>query len=257
MTSLEGRVVLVSGVGPGLGREIATSVVRAGGSVVLGARRGQVLAEVAAELPADRVAWHAIDITTEGQPESLVAAAVERFGRVDGLVNVAAVDNVFGGLEDTPLDDWRRAFEVNVFGTMAMTRAALPALKESRGAVVFIGTQSVFYSSRVHIAYAASKNALLAAAGHLAIELGAHGVRVNSVLPGWMWGPPVEQYIADTAAARGVPAEQVRAEVLAPMPLGTMATDGDVAEAVVYFCSDAARAVTGQWLMVNAGQVIR
>ena len=257
MTSLEGRTVVVSGVGPGLGREIATAVVRAGGNVVLGARREAVLGETAAALPADRVAWRGTDITVAGDADALVATALERFGAVDALVNVAAVDNVFGGLEDTPLEDWRRAFEVNLFGTMAMTRAALPALKDSRGAVVFIGTQSVFYSSRVHIAYAASKNALLAAAGHLAVELGAYGIRVNSVLPGWMWGPPVEQFIAETAASRGVAEDVVRAEVLAPMPLRTMATDGDVAEAVLFFCSGSTRAVTGQYLLVNAGQVMR
>ena len=257
MADLDGRTVVVSGVGPGLGREIATTVVRAGGSVVLGARRAEVLATVAADLPADRVTWQATDITAAGDPERLVEVALDRFGRVDALVNVAAVDNVFGGIEDTPLADWRRAFEVNVFGTMAMTRAAVPALRMSRGAVVFIGTQSVFYSSRPHVAYAASKSAQLAAAGHLAVELGGYGIRVNSVLPGWMAGPAVDQFVEQSAAERGVPVEQVRAEVLAPMALRTMAADEDVAEAVAYFCSDAARAVTGQYLLVNAGQVMR
>ncbi|MCX5200596.1 SDR family oxidoreductase [Streptomyces sp. NBC_00237] len=259
---IEGKTVVVSGVGAGLGRRVAEAVVRDGGKAVLGARTGASLAACAAEIDPDgkRTAWLPTDITDERACERLAALAVERFGGIDAVVNVAAYDTYFGGLESADFAVWEQVIDVNLLGTLRMTRACLPALKEGGGgSVVIIGTQSaVAAPSEVEqAAYAASKGALTSAMYSLARELGRYRVRVNTVLPGWMWGPPVQGYVAYAAQAEGVPEAEVRGRLDARMALPEMATDGDVADAVLFFVSERARGVTGQQLLVNAGELMR
>jgi NAD(P)-dependent dehydrogenase (short-subunit alcohol dehydrogenase family) len=256
---LEGKTVVVSGVGPGLGREIAAAAVRDGANAVLGARTEANLEKAAAEIDSsgERVAWAVTDITDPAQCERLVATAIERFGRLDALVNCAALDAVFGGLENADWDSWRQALEINLFGTMQMTQAAIPHLKERGGSVVFIGSQAMFWSQLPQAAYGASKAAILGAVTHLARELGPYKIRVNTVVPSWMWGPPVEAYVDMTAKAQNVDPEKVVGGIAAQMPLGEIPSDEDVAEVVVFFASDRSRMVTGQALLVNAGEYIR
>lgn len=260
MADLEGRTIIVSGVGPGLGREIALVAAREGAAVALGARTGATLESVAAEVdPTGRRVVHAsTDITDPAACGRLVEAATARFGRVDALVNCAALDAVFGGLEAAgDFAEWRRAFEVNVIGSLQMTRAALPELARQGGAVVFISSQTQHHPppQALQAAYAASKAGLTGAMRHLAQEVGARGVRLNEVAPGWMWGPPVEGYMSYLAQERGVSEEEVITGLTAHMPLRRMATDEEVAEAVVFLASPRASGITGQTLFVNAGEI--
>jgi NAD(P)-dependent dehydrogenase (short-subunit alcohol dehydrogenase family) len=256
---LEGKTVVVSGVGPGLGREIAAAAVRDGANAVLGARTEANLEKAAQDIDPSgkRVAWEVTDITDPAQCERLAATAFKRFGRVDALVNCAALDAVFGGLENADWDSWRQALEINLFGTMQMTQAAIPHLKERGGSVVFIGSQAMYWSQIPQAAYAASKSALVGAVAHLARELGPYRIRVNTVVPSWMWGPPVEAYVSMTAKAQNVEPDTIVDGIASQMPLGEIPSDGDVAEVVVFFASDRARMVTGQTLLVNAGEYIR
>ncbi|MGF0176825.1 SDR family oxidoreductase [Streptomyces sp. Marseille-Q5077] len=261
MSLLNGKTVVVSGVGAGLGHQIAAAVVRDGGNAVLGARTGANLAKSAGEIDPDgaHTAYLATDITDERQCEALVALGRERFGGIDGVVHVAAWDSYFGGLEDADFDTWQSVVDVNLLGSLRMTRACLPALKECGGSVVFIGTQSaVAAPSQVRqAAYAASKGALTSAMYSLARELGPHRIRVNTVLPGWMWGPPVQAYVQFTAHTEGVEESEVLGRLTERMALPDLATDGDVADAAVFLASDRARAITGQSLLVNAGELMR
>jgi NAD(P)-dependent dehydrogenase (short-subunit alcohol dehydrogenase family) len=259
MQLLEGRVVIVSGVGPGLGRECAVAAAREGASVVLGARRQENLEKAAAEIDPDgkTVAWTRTDICDEAQCQALVATALERFGRVDGLVNVAALDTVMGGL-DGNVGEWRQTLETNVIGTLQMTRAAVSAMKETGGgSVVMIGTQQSFWPAPMvqQMIYGASKGAVNSLVWYLNRELGPSKVRVNNVVPGWMWGPPVEQWVEWMVQGEGITSAEAVGRITAGMPLGEMAEDGDVANAVVFFLSDMARAVSGQTLLVNGGEV--
>ncbi|MGA5068099.1 SDR family oxidoreductase [Streptomyces exfoliatus] len=258
---LQGKTVVVSGVGAGLGRRVAETVVRDGGNAVLGARTEANLAKAAAGIDPEgsRTAYRATDITDEGQCEALAALAVERFGGIDAVVHVAAWDSSFGGLQDADFATWQAVLDVNLFGTLRMTRACLPSLKERGGSVVFIGTQSAIAApSQVRqAAYAASKGALTSAMYSLAHELGPHRIRVNTVLPGWMWGPPVQAYVRFAADGEGVQEAEVLARLTERMALPELATDGDVAEAAAFLASDRARAITGQSLLVNAGELMR
>ncbi|MCD9880532.1 SDR family oxidoreductase [Streptomyces guryensis] len=261
MSLLTGKTVVVSGVGAGLGHQVAAAVVRDGGNAVLGARTEANLAKSAAEIDPDgaHTAHRATDIRDEAQCEALAALARERFGRIDAVVHVAAMDGYFGGLADADFVSWQQVIDVNLLGSLRMTRACLPALKACGGSVVFIGTQSsVAAPTQVRqAAYAASKGALTSAMYSLARELGPHRIRVNTVLPGWMWGPPVQAYVQFTAQTEGVPEADVRQRLTGRMALPDLATDGDVADAAVFLASDRARAITGQSLLVNAGELMR
>ncbi len=257
---LEGKTILVSGVGPGLGREVARLALRDGAKVVLGARRRERLEAVAKELDpsGERVATAATDITDAALCAALVETALERFGGLDGVVQVAALDVLFGGVLDSSDDDWRASFATNVIGPVHLVRAATPALeRRGGGAIVLIGSQSSMLPQLPQIAYASAKGALHTAMYFMAQELGPKRIRVNSVVPTWMWGPPVQAWIEMEAKRRGLPVDQVVAEVRQRFPLGQIPADEDVAEAVLFLCSDRARMITGQSLLVNAGEMMR
>ena len=206
-----------------------------------------------------RAYWKRTDITRPDDCRALVAGTIEALGRVDVLANNAFAYPPFLLIEDADFTTWRSVIDVNLLGTLRMTRACLPALKERGGSVVVIGTQSsVAAPSQVRqAAYAASKGALTSAMYSLARELGPHRIRVNTVLPGWMWGPPVEAYVQFTAHTEQVPEADVLKRLTERMALPELATDGDVADAAVFLASDRARAITGQSLLVNAGELMR
>ncbi len=258
---LEKKTLVISGVGPGLGREIAAAALRDGASVVIGARNLDRLERTAAELDpsGERVAHCATDILDPARCDALVRTAVERFGGLDAVVQVAALDTLFGTLQSTAAEDWRRSLETNVIGTLQVARAAVPHLKaRGGGAIVLIGSQSMWLPPpQPQIAYAAAKGALVSALYHMAHELGPERIRVNMVVPTWMWGPPVEAYVKWQARERGISEDAVVAEITRQMPLGEIPTDGDVAEAVVFFCSERSRMITGETLLVNGGQLLR
>ena len=254
----EGKTVIVSGVGPGLGRETALVIAREGGNLVIAARSEDKLASVAKDVEAagGKVVAKRTDIGVAEDREALVQAALDTFGQLDGLVNNAAFEASFGGLEATPDSDFRAAIETNLYATLGLTRTAMPHLKATRGAVVMVGSQTMFKppAEALQIAYAASKGALLGASRHLAMDVGSAGVRVNTVAPGWMWGPPVEGFVDYTAQQQGGSREDVIKSLTAPFALDFFATDGDVAEVIGFFASDRAKGVTGQTIMVNAGE---
>jgi NAD(P)-dependent dehydrogenase (short-subunit alcohol dehydrogenase family) len=141
-------------------------------------------------------------------------------------------------------------------GTLRMTQAAIPQLKTRGGSIVFIGSQSSYWPQVMQMAYASSKGALITAMYYLAKELGPYKIRVNTVVPSWMWGPPVEGYVNMMADQQGVPAEQVKQGIANQMMLQEIPADGDIADTVVFLASDRARMVTAQALMVNGGDFV-
>ena len=204
---LNGKTVIVTGVGGGLGRECAASALRDGARVVLAARTADALERTAAELDpsGEKATSQVTDITDPDSCEALVAHALDRFGSVDALIQVAAYENVWGGLYDLRFEAWRKAFETNVLGALTVLRPVATAMKSGGGgSVVLIGSQSMFQPALPQSGYAASKGALLSAMYYLADELGADNIRCNMVVPSWMWGPNVELYVNGTAASQGI-----------------------------------------------------
>ncbi len=257
---LQNKTVLVTGVGGGLGRECATSTLRDGANVVLAARTAASLESIAGELDpsGERVATHVTDITNPESCASLVQEAERRFGSVDALIQVAAFEHAWGGLYDLKFEDWRAAFDTNVIGALTVIRPVAEAMKAGGGgSVVLIGSQSMFQPQMPQGGYAASKSALLTAMYYLTDELGPDNIRFNMVIPSWMWGPPVEMFVTGTAEHQGRTKEEVLDGIVGKFPLRRMTEDGEVADVAAFFASDRAKAVTGQYLLVNSGEMLR
>jgi len=255
---LSGKVCVVSGVGPGLGRQAARALAAHGADLVLAARRQSTLDEVLAEVAG--IGARAITVATNiVDPDAcarLMGAAAEEFGGVDVLVNNAFRPDVFQSFEDVDLTVWRKIMDVNVFGSLQMTRAALPFMRRrGGGSVVMVASMVARQPQPGQGGYAISKGALLTATRVLADELGPSNVRVNAVVPGWMAGPSVDIYIDMTSAGRGVPAQEVVDELNARVPLGRIPSDEDVAGSIVFLASDLSSAMTGQALDTNGGEI--
>ena len=255
---LAGKVIVVSGVGPGLGRRVAEGAGLVGASVVMGARSVDYLDELAARLKDRDIpsVYRRSDVTVTADCRELITAAEETFGGVDGVVCNASASGPFGAtLEDGELDAWQDAFDVNFFGSLRLVQAAIPALKRrGGGSVVFVGSQIVRRVFAGRGPYASSKAALLTASHVLARELGPYDIRVNTVVPGRMWGPSLQSGIGRLAASRGLTVEEQKQKMLDDVSLPRLATDEECARAVLFLLSDMAAAMTGQSIDVNAGE---
>ena len=253
---LEGKVAVVSGLGPGMGRDISLALAREGADIVMAARREKRMLKCAEEIEAlgRRSLSVQCDISDRSTCDALVEQVRTTFGRADILVNNAFSDGTYSTFEDSNLDDWRATFDVNFFGTMNLTQAMLPLLKEQDDSrIVMINTMSTQLIETAFGAYAASKAALATATKTLAVELGRYGVRVNGIHPGYIWGRSVEWFFNDLAEKRGVTFEEVYDEVASQTCLKYIPSSEEIAGAVVFFASPLSRAVTGQALNVNAG----
>jgi NAD(P)-dependent dehydrogenase (short-subunit alcohol dehydrogenase family) len=256
MTLLAGTVVVVSGVGPGLGRSIALQSARAGADIVLAARTASRLDEVAKEVTAlgRRAVTVPTDITDEEAAARLAQAAVDAFGRVDTLVNNAFAIPPLTSLADADLAAIRAAFDTNVIATLRLTRLFTPALAAHRGSVVMINSAVLRHSRLPFGGYKMAKSALLALAQSLATELGPRGIRVNSVAPGYIWADSLKWYFGYLAEQRGVGRQVIYDETAATTDLRALPEPDEVADAVVFLASSMARAITGQCLDVNSGE---
>src|SRR3546814_10787359 len=153
-------------------------------------------------------------VTDESSCAAAVGAAVSAFGGVDVLVNNAFADGNHRSFEESLLEEWRATMEVNLWGTLQMTKAVVPAMIERGGGhVVMVNSMSTHRILPRYGSYATSKGAQETAAKALATELGVHGIRVNTVFPGYIWADTVEQYFAHQASKRGITPEEVYREV--------------------------------------------
>ncbi|WP_280297717.1 SDR family oxidoreductase [Nocardia neocaledoniensis] len=253
---LDGKVVVVSGVGPGLGRSICLEAAAAGATVVLAARTESRLLEVAAEIEGAGGATLCVptDITDSAAVENLVAQTLATFGRVDALVNNAFSMPSMKPLDRTDFDHIRSSLDMTVLGGLRMTQAFTPALAESQGAVVMINSMVVRHSEPRYGSYKLTKAALLAMSQTLATELGAKGVRVNSVLPGYIWTDQLKWYFGEVAKKYGITVEQVYEQTASKSDLKRLPEPDEIARAVVFFASGWSSAITGQTLDVNCGE---
>lgn len=257
---LEGKTIVVTGVGTGLGCEVARLALRDGANVVMGARTEKQLAENAKTLDpsGERIAWRPTDVTSAEDCQALAALALERFGAIDAAAQIAAYDNTWGPVLDQNPDQWRKAWDTNVIGALTLSRAVVPHMKKAGGgSIVLVGSQSMYKPQLEQAGYAASKGGLLTTMYYLAHELGRDRIRCNMVVPSWMWGPPVQMFVDFRAQSENKTPDEVKGEIAADMPLGEIVPDEDVAEAIVLLASDRARSITGQSLMVNGGEMLR
>ena len=256
---LAGKVAIVSGIGPGMGRDISLLFAEHGADLVLGARTVASCEAVAAEVRAlgRRAEVVQLDITDADSCRSAAAAAVAAFGGIDILVNNAFQGGNHKTFERSDLDDWKATMDVNLWGTLQMTDAVVPAMIERGGGrIVMINSMSTHRIEATYGAYATSKGALETAAKALATELGVHGIRVNSVFPGYIWGDKVEWYFEHLAKKEGVTPEAYYRRVADQTALKYLPHSSEIAGSVLFFASDLSKPVTGQGLGVNAGHWI-
>jgi ketoreductase RED2 len=236
---LHGHVVAVTGSSSGIGAATARAFAQAGASVLVNSARSVVEGEaVAGSLPDSLYVQG--DITDADAPERLVAAALDRWGRLDTLVNNAGTTALIPhhDLQAASVDVWRHIFEVNVFGTWAMSVAAVPALREAQGSIVNVASVAGVRPTGSSIPYAASKAALNHMTVLLAKVVGPE-VRVNAVAPGLIDTPWTEDW------------DVVREAVRQIAPLKRSGQPEDVASVVLALAG--AAYVTGQVVVVDGG----
>jgi 3-oxoacyl-[acyl-carrier protein] reductase len=244
LLDLTGRVVVVTGVSGGIGQGIARRVGEAGASLVLHVRRDRSAAEVLAGELGERAMVVAGDLLEEGVATSLAAAAVDRFGRLDGWVNNAGVQPV-ALLTEMTSRDFEDVMAGNVATAFRGTQAAAQHMSEG-GAIVNVASIEALQPAVGHSHYVASKAAVVAHTRAAAVELAASGVRVNAVAPGLIDRPGL-----DDAWPEGV------ARWLAACPLGRLGRAEDVGDACLFLLSEASRWVTGAVLVVDGGVLAR
>jgi NAD(P)-dependent dehydrogenase (short-subunit alcohol dehydrogenase family) len=224
--------------------------------VLLAARRQESLDALAEEvaLIGRRVATVAVDLTADDGAERLSTAARSQLGGLDVLVYNAFSTGPMAPAAQTTAADWRDAYDINVVAAVRTALAAAQLLAaNSNGAVVMVNSQAARRSAPRRGPYAASKAALLSAARTLAGELGPRGIRVNSVVPGHIWGEALAGFFAQTAERRGTTPEEVYDSVARHAALRRIATADEVANAILFLASPLASGITGQSLDVNAG----
>jgi ketoreductase RED2 len=234
-----GQVVVVTGSSSGIGAATAHAFADAGASVLVNSARSVAEGEaVAASLP--DALYVQGDITDPGVPERLVAAALDRWGRLDTLVNNAGTTALIPhhDLAAASVDVWRRIFEVNVFGTWAMSVAAMPALRDARGSIVNVASVAGVRPTGSSVPYAASKAALNHMTVLLAKVVGPE-VRVNAVAPGLVDTPWTEDW------------DVVREVVRQVAPLKRSGQPEEVAEVILALAR--AAYVTGQVVVIDGG----
>jgi NAD(P)-dependent dehydrogenase (short-subunit alcohol dehydrogenase family) len=252
---LDGEVVIVSGVGPGLGAKLAARAAAEGAKVVMAARSSQVMDQVAKEATAAGGEAIAVpcDVRKPEDVARVAETAVERFGPVTGLVNSAYSHPGFHDLLATPDKQLRRSMDIIVHGALEMTRAVVPHMTGG-GSIVNVGTMSTRKPMRGEGGYAVAKAAMACATQYLAVELGEKGIRVNQAVLGWLDGPNVRFYLKMTAEQRGVSEQDIYDEIAGRNPLNRIPPDEACAGAVLFLLSRLASEVTGAVLDVNGGE---
>lgn len=263
MGLLTGRAALIAGVGTGLGREAALALAREGAAMALLARGDRVVGTVAEEVRGCGVPCITVkaDITSASDCRRAAAETVRELGKIDVLVNIAFRDdspNRKSLMEsDEDLSDWRRIFEVNVYGTLLITKAVLPTMIAARsGTVVMVNSMTANRVLAKAGSYAASKAALLKASQCLALELAPDGIRVNSLHPGYIWNEFVQGNAQVRAARNNRSVEAERDEILKGIPLGRIPEAKEYAGSILYLASDLSGSMTGASVHVNGGQYI-
>jgi NAD(P)-dependent dehydrogenase (short-subunit alcohol dehydrogenase family) len=253
---VEDKIAVVSGVGGGMGKEIALALAREGADVVLAARTESTLKEFARQIEQEtgrRALPVPTDFTTTEARAHLIEVVADTFGHIDILVNNAAHPGNYKELMDTQLRSWRKTMEINFFSTLELTRLVVPLMQGREGRVIMINSTAGLYPKAAGGAYGASKAALVAMTRVLAQELGPSGIRVNSLHPGPIWGEHWIDYYTGEAKRLGVEFDSIVAEHSAKAPLGYIADAKEIAGVALFLASDLARAVTGQSIVVDCG----
>lgn len=244
---LTGKTAIVTGASRGIGAAIARKLCEAGANVALCSRSAEAVAAIADTLNSEgyTAISTAADISKKGDVEALIKMVQDRFSQIDILVNNAGItrDTLLMRLKD---EDWEAVLQTNLTGTMYCTRAVLrPMIRQRRGRIINISSVIGVMGNAGQASYAAAKAGIIGFTKTIAREVGARGITVNAIAPGFI----------TTDMTAQIP-EQHQKQLLELIPLRSFGNPEDVADAVCFLASDAARYITGQTLHVDGGMVM-
>jgi NAD(P)-dependent dehydrogenase (short-subunit alcohol dehydrogenase family) len=234
------KTALVTGAARGIGLATTKLFLEQGWRVAMIDRDSAELTAASAAL--DNTIRIDQDVSDPQAVNTIIRETLDAFGRIDALVNNAGVAD-FGPIEDTTFERWRTVMATNLDGPFLMTQAAIPALKDTKGAIVNIASISGLRASTLRVAYGTSKAAVIQLTLQQAAELGEYGIRANAVAPG-----PVR-----TKLAMAVHSDAIINAYHDALPLNRYGSEREIAEAIVFLCSDKASFITGQCLAADGG----
>jgi NAD(P)-dependent dehydrogenase (short-subunit alcohol dehydrogenase family) len=248
-TGKDRPVVLITGAVGGIGKEIVRKYLENGYQVVMIDLNGAALAAAVAQsgYPADQTDCWAVDITKEEDVEQMVNAVYEKYGHIDVLVNTAGICGRYDITEDYGYDNFRKIYEVNVFGTFLMMEKVLPIMREQKkGCITNFGSCSGMRGYSLEIGYGSSKWAVIGMSKNVAVEYGKYNVRCNSISPGWVATEMMKKTLEDYDRQGKVDF------VLSPMDRA--AEPSEIADTVFYLSSEQASFINGANICVDGGK---
>jgi NAD(P)-dependent dehydrogenase (short-subunit alcohol dehydrogenase family) len=249
---IAGRHALVTGGGSGVGTAIALALAEAGVAVTICGRREAALAEVAKEN--DRIFGLAADVTNEGDMAAVYQKAEAARGPFDIVVANAGMAGS-APAHKTSLADWQRTLDINLTGAFLTVKPALAGMMERKaGRMVFVASTAGLKGYAYVAPYVAAKHGVVGLMRALAAETAKSGVTVNAVCPGFVETDMLEESIRRIAEKTGRSAEEARKTLSATNPQGRFIQPEEVADAVLWLCSDAARSITGQAISISGGE---
>lgn len=234
------KVALVTGAARGIGLSATNIFIEEGWKVAMIDRDADELHAAAADLSEAKP--FVCDVSIPEQVDAMIAAVLAEFGRIDAVVNNAGVAD-FGPIEGTTFERWRRIMDTNLDGVFLVSQAATPALKDTKGSIVNIGSISGLRASTLRVAYGTSKAAVIQLTKQQAAELGEYGIRANCVCPG-----PVK-----TKLSIAVHSPEIIAAYHDAIPLNRYGSEREIADVICFLCSDKASYVTGQIIASDGG----
>jgi NAD(P)-dependent dehydrogenase (short-subunit alcohol dehydrogenase family) len=252
MNGLDGKAALVTGGASGLGRASALALARAGATVTVadvnedGGKETVALVSDEAGRDADFVR---ADVTLPDDVAAMVDNTVARWGHLDCAVNNAGMTGTAAPTADYTLDDWNRTIALNLTSVFLCLRYEIPAMLERGGSIVNMASGAGLVGFAGLPAYVASKHGVVGLTKAAALEYAMHGVRINAICPGSTRTPMLEGFMGGD--------EQVERMMTRAVPLGRLGRPEEIAEAVVWLCSDAASFVVGHALAVDGGSVVQ
>jgi NAD(P)-dependent dehydrogenase (short-subunit alcohol dehydrogenase family) len=258
-TSLDGRVAVVTGGNRGIGFAIARTLAGAGARVAISSRDAASLDRAAAELESAGAECLAVpcDVADPASADAMGAAVLERFGQVDVVVANAGIAGPTAPMHEISYEQWRECLAIDLDGVYLTFRGFVPGMIERRqGSLIAISSITGKRPLGGRTPYSAAKMGVIGLVRTLALELGPHGIRVNSVCPGAVDGARIKDVVRNQARAQGLSEEEALQQFIGAAPLKRLVRPEEVAGACLFLASDAGAGITGEDLNVSAGVVM-